>query len=102
MSKIWFAISLVGLLACGAGESDSGATGNDGTYQGATPGSPGAIGDDTAVSFDGSNDYVEIPHDDSYLLDDGTIQLWFNTNSTTSGRLFSKDSHGQGELGQTY
>jgi len=28
MSKIWFAISLVGLLACGAGESDSGATGS--------------------------------------------------------------------------
>ena len=28
MSKIWFAISLVGLLACGAGESDSGATGD--------------------------------------------------------------------------
>ena len=27
MSKIWFAIPLVGLLACGAGESDSGATG---------------------------------------------------------------------------
>ena len=26
MSKIWFAISLVGLLACGTGESDSGAT----------------------------------------------------------------------------
>ena len=28
MSKIWFAISLVGLLACGSGESDSGATGS--------------------------------------------------------------------------
>ncbi len=28
MSKIWFAISLVGLLACGTGESDSGATGS--------------------------------------------------------------------------
>jgi hypothetical protein len=28
MSKIWFAISLVGLLACSAGESDSGATGS--------------------------------------------------------------------------
>jgi hypothetical protein len=27
MSKIWFAISLVALLACGSGESDSGATG---------------------------------------------------------------------------
>ena len=26
MSKIWFAISLVGLLACSTGESDSGAT----------------------------------------------------------------------------
>jgi hypothetical protein len=28
MSKIWFAISLVGLLACGSGDSDSGATGS--------------------------------------------------------------------------
>jgi len=28
MSKIWFAISLVGLMACGSGESDSGATGS--------------------------------------------------------------------------
>lgn len=28
MSKIWFAISLVGLLACGTGESNSGATGS--------------------------------------------------------------------------
>jgi hypothetical protein len=28
MSKIWFAISLVGLLACGTGESDSGPTGS--------------------------------------------------------------------------
>ena len=28
MSKIWFAISLVGLLACGAGESDSGTAGS--------------------------------------------------------------------------
>ena len=28
MSKIWFAISLVGLLACGTGESDSGTTGS--------------------------------------------------------------------------
>ena len=28
MSKIWFAISLVGLLACGSGESDSGTTGS--------------------------------------------------------------------------
>ncbi len=28
MSKIWFAISLVGVLACGTGELDSGATGS--------------------------------------------------------------------------
>ncbi len=28
MSKIWIAISLVGLRACGTGESDSGATGS--------------------------------------------------------------------------
>jgi len=45
--------------------------------------------------FDGINDYVEVPHDPSYLLDDGTVSLWFNTSDPTQdGTLFSKDSSG--------
>ena len=48
---------------------------------------------DTAIGFDGNNDYAEIPHDDSYLLDNGTVQLWFNTNDTQNGHIFSKDAY---------
>ncbi len=45
--------------------------------------------------FDGFNDYVEVPHDPSHLLDDGTVTLWFNTsNPTQDGTFFSKDSSG--------
>ena len=47
------------------------------------------------TEFDGFNDYVEVPHDPSYLLDDGTVSLWFNTSDPTQdGTLFSKDSSG--------
>ncbi len=50
---------------------------------------------DTAVRFDGSNDYVEIPHNNAFLLNSGTIQFWFcpDTVATTQG-LLTKDSLG--------
>ncbi len=71
----------------------------DGTYHGATLAQGGGVaGDaDTAVYFDGVDDYVEIPHDPSYLVDEGTIQLWFNADAPANGdlqHLFSKDSSG--------
>ena len=76
---------------------DAGSSGNNGTYNGATLGQTGALtGDaDTAVRFNGSTDYLEIAHDASYLLDNGSLQLWFNIDSLGSEQaLFSKDSTG--------
>jgi len=48
MSKIWFAISLVGLLACGSGESDSGATGSLSDAQPVSASAP--AGDDAGMA----------------------------------------------------
>jgi Ca2+-binding RTX toxin-like protein len=69
---------------------------NDGIYaNGVTLGQDGLTADNTAVHFDGTNDFVEIPHSDDFLLDNGTLQLSFNADdvSDTQG-LFSKDSSG--------
>ena len=43
----------------------------------------------------GNNDYIEVAHDDAYLLDNGSIQLWFNADDLAQDQaLFSKDSTG--------
>jgi VCBS repeat-containing protein len=83
--------------AAGGTATDDGGTGNGAAFNGVTLGQAGAIsGDaDTAIGFDGIDDYVEIVHDPSYLIDDGTVQLWFNANDLLSDQgLFSKDSSG--------
>jgi hypothetical protein len=54
---------------------------------------------DTAVYFDGNNDYVEIAHDPAYLIDEGAVQLWFNADEYGERGLFSKDSGGNGTGG---
>ncbi|MDX1407871.1 MAG: LamG-like jellyroll fold domain-containing protein, partial [Saprospiraceae bacterium] len=83
--------------ASGATATDLGGTGNDAAYNGVTLGQTGVINGDTntAIHFDGTDDYVEVAHDDAYLLDDGTIQLWFNADDlATNQGLISKDSNG--------
>jgi len=67
---------------------------NDGLYQGATPGAEGANdATATAASFDGSGDYIEIPHDNRYLLNAGTVSFWFRTEDRNDDSgLWSKDS----------
>jgi hypothetical protein len=64
----------------------------NGSYTaGPVGGDPGAVG--TAVRFDGTNDYVLVPHSDDLLLDNGTVSLWFKSSSLSGHRgLFSKDS----------
>lgn len=71
---------------------DSSPLGNDGSaFNGPVGGVAGQHG--TAYEFDGSNDYVEIPHDDSYLMQGGTFSVWFKADTTSGKRgLFSKDS----------
>jgi parallel beta-helix repeat protein len=69
---------------------------NDGTYQnGVTLNQPGACPTTaTAVSFNRSlSQYVEIPHSDAYLLDEGTVTFWAQATGTANNQgLFSKDS----------
>jgi len=49
----------------------------------------------TAAEFNGSNDYIEVPHSDDIKPDSGAITVWFNAD-TVSGRgtLVSSDSSG--------
>ncbi|MEM6552779.1 MAG: LamG domain-containing protein [Planctomycetota bacterium] len=58
-----------------------------------TTGATGFGDGGTAFQFDGSDDFIEIPHDPAYLLDQGAVSFWFRANNT-SGRqgLISKDS----------
>ena len=67
---------------------------SDGKYQhGVKLKATGAPSGNLAPDFDGKNDYVEIPHVDAYLIDDGTIQFWFYAEDTRGHQaLFSKDS----------
>ncbi|MFC1759296.1 LamG-like jellyroll fold domain-containing protein, partial [Planctomycetota bacterium] len=69
---------------------------SSGAYEpGVTLGAPGVVSGDSAAEFDGSGDVVEAPHDDAYLLGEGSLSLWFTLQSV-SGRsgIFSKDSSG--------
>ncbi len=85
-------------LGEGAGVTAVDATGlNDGIYNSVTLGEAGAIAadGDTALLFDGIDDYVEFAHDPAYLLDDGSVQFWFKTTDVTQrADLFSKDALG--------
>jgi len=77
----------------GSTATDLSTNGNDGTYSGSvTLGQTGAlIGDpDTAAQFSGG--YVTVGHDNSFLLDNGTVTLWFNDTDTVSGGIISKDA----------
>jgi Tfp pilus assembly protein PilV len=60
----------------------------------------GPTGFGTCYGFDGSAEYVEIPHSDRYLLDEGTITFWFYANDTSYRQgLLSKDAKMMGTGG---
>ena len=60
------------------------ASGISGTCHGVAVGRTGAIaGDsDTSAQFDGMVSYVEVPHSDVFLLDNGTFLLWFRPEAS--------------------
>jgi hypothetical protein len=74
---------------------DSSSNNIHGTYKhGVTLGRQGALWpyDHDASVYVASN-YVEIPHDNKFLLDRGTVQFWFkDLNSMRKTGLLSKDS----------
>ena len=68
-------------------------------HNGVTLGAEGIDGDGSAASFDGYNNFVEIPYFDDLPLDRGSVQLWFNTPDVNSRQgLFSKNSNDDGTL----
>jgi len=74
---------------------------NHGSVSGATAEAVGRIGN--AFSFDGSDDYLMIPHHADYLLDAGSVSFFmYPTSLTGSQGLFSKDSAGFGSGGHLH
>jgi hypothetical protein len=47
------------------------------------------------LHFDGGERYVEVPHDPAFLVDEGTVALWFRVDELSLQHgLWSKDSSG--------
>jgi Concanavalin A-like lectin/glucanases superfamily len=60
---------------------------------GVTQGQPGNGDGGTAFQFDGVGGYVEVPHDNAYLLNDGSVSFWFKPDALSGHQgLVSKDS----------
>ncbi len=76
----------------GAGDiaTDSSGNGNNGTMNGPTWSNEGMFGG--ALSFDGANDYVEVPASESLEMgtSDLTVSCWFKTSSPSQQRPFTK------------
>ena len=76
---------------------------HNGTYHGGVDlGAPG-IGDGAAATFDGHNEYVEIPHSDAFEADSGSIVMWVRPDDLGGDQgLFSKDSRGYDDGGHLH
>ena len=65
---------------------DSSGQGNDGTLKGAPEWAVGQLGD--ALDFDGSSDYVEVPHNPSLSITEAiTIAAWSYMSTGASGEM---------------
>lgn len=72
---------------------DASGNGHDGTYQGnPTLGVPGLLtGDpDTAVQFDGVDDHVEVPHSESFNLQQLSLEAWVRPDLSSNGGIIEK------------
>ncbi len=69
---------------------------SDGIVHGNVKFEKSGVHDNTdAIEVDDRGSYIEIPHNDDFLLDEGTVVFWFKPEKT-SGRqgIWSKDSSG--------
>jgi Ca2+-binding RTX toxin-like protein len=82
----------------GSTASDSSGA-HDGTFKSGVKHEAGDGIGAAAASFDGKNDHVDVPHSSDFLLDEGTITLWFNTEDDDKQTLFSKGLTGNGGTG---
>ena len=75
----------------GSGSTAYDPNGNNGTLRGDTSWTGGKFG--SALSFDGTGDYVEVPHNSSINPVNITVELWAKSNTATwneTGMLVSK------------
>ena len=74
---------------------DSTGTQNGSFQNGVSLGNEGISAASKAARFDGSNDHVLINHNPAFALSSGTVQAWFNTDSTSKNQtIISRDSSG--------
>lgn len=68
--------------------NDATGNGHDGRLANAEWNSAG-----TAVNFNGTGGYVEVEHSDDFVINEGTVALWFRTrNDSATQGIWSKDS----------
>lgn len=67
---------------------------SDGAFEGSPSAGLSGYGDGgTSIDFNGTDQFIEVPHDPAYLLNNGTLSFWFRADdlSGTQG-LVSKDA----------
>ena len=81
---------LVGWWPFNGNANDESGNNNNGTVNGATLTADRFGNAGKAYGFDGVDDFIEIIHHPSLNLPNGTINLWFKTNSNNRMCLFNK------------
>jgi hypothetical protein len=80
-------------LSDGSGSTAGDASGHE--HDGTLRNAPQWSSEGTHLHFDGGERYVEVPHDPAFLVDEGTVALWFRVDELTLQHgLWSKDSSG--------
>jgi hypothetical protein len=85
---------LVGWWPFNGNANDESANGNNGTNNGATLTSDRFGNVNSAYSFDGTDDFINMPEDSTMELNQHTISFWFNSSILPNGRfdLIGKDN----------
>jgi hypothetical protein len=85
---------LVGWWPFNGNANDESANGNNGTNNGATLTSDRFGNVNSAYSFDGTNDFINVPEDSTMELNQHTISFWFNSSILPNSRfdLIGKDN----------
>ncbi len=83
---------LVGYWPFNGNANDESGNGNNGTVNGPLLTTDRFGNSNAAYNFDGIDDYVEILHNPSLNLPNGTINLWFKTSSNNRMSLFNKSN----------
>jgi hypothetical protein len=83
---------LVGYWPFNGNANDESGTGNNGTVNGAVLTTDRFGNIDKAYAFDGLNDFINVLHNQSLNLPNGTINLWFKTQSNNRMSLFNKSN----------